>query len=38
MAGSFAAAITPDGSVVRIGSFVDTDDYAVRPAIWIQLD
>lgn len=36
--GSFAAAITPDGSVVRIGSFVDTDDYAVRPAMWIQLD
>lgn len=35
---SFAATVTPDGAVVRIGSFVDTDDYAVRPAMWIQTD
>ncbi len=33
---SFAAAVTPDGAVMRIGSFVDTDDYAVRPAMWIK--
>lgn len=35
---SFAAAVTPDGSVARIGSFVDTDGYAVRPAMWIQAE
>ena len=33
---SFAASVTPDGSVVRLGSFVDGDDYAVRPAMWIK--
>lgn len=33
---SFAATVTPDGAVVRIGSFVDTEDYAVRPAMWIK--
>ena len=33
---SFAATVTPDGAIVRIGSFVDTDDYAVRPAMWIK--
>ena len=35
---SFAASVTPDGSVVRIGSFVDGDDYAVRPAMWVRTD
>ncbi|MCR5136569.1 MAG: DUF6273 domain-containing protein [Oscillospiraceae bacterium] len=35
---SFAASVTPDGAVVRIGSFVDTDVYAVRPAMWIRAD
>ena len=34
---TFAATVTPDGAVVRIGSFVDTDDYAVRPALWVKL-
>jgi len=34
---TFAATVTPDGAVVRIGSFVDTDDYAVRPAMWVKL-
>ena len=33
---SFAAAVTPDGAISRIGSFVDADDYAVRPAMWIK--
>ena len=36
--GSFAAAVSPDGAVIRIGSFVDADDYAVRPAVWIRAD
>ena len=35
---SFASKIAPDGSLARIGSFVDTDDYAVRPALWIRTD
>ena len=35
---SFAASVTPDGSVVRLGSFVDGDDYAVRPAMWVRTD
>ena len=35
---SFAAVITPEGAIMRIGSFVDTDDYAVRPAMWIRTD
>lgn len=35
---SFAAAVTPEGAVVRIGSFVDTDSYAVRPAMWIKAE
>ena len=35
---SFAAAVSPEGAVVRIGSFVDTDDYAVRPALWVRTD
>ena len=35
---SFAAAVTPAGAVARIGSFVDTDDYAVRPAMWLRTD
>lgn len=35
---SFAAAVTPDGAIARIGSFVDTDDYAVRPAMWLRTD
>lgn len=35
---SFAAAVTPEGAVVRIGSFVDTDSYAVRPAMWIEAE
>jgi len=30
------SAVTPDGAVVRIGSFVDTDDYTVRPAMWVK--
>lgn len=34
---SFAAAVTPDGAIMRIGSFVDTEDYAVRPAMWIEI-
>lgn len=33
---AFAAAITPDGAVSRLGSFVEGDDYAVRPAMWIK--
>lgn len=33
---SFAATVSPDGAVVSIGSFVDTDDYAVRPALWLR--
>ena len=33
---SFAAKVTPDGAVSRIGSFVDADDYGVRPAMWIK--
>ena len=33
---TFAATVTPDGAVVKIGSFVDTDDYAVRPAMWVK--
>lgn len=33
---SFAASVTPDGDIVRIGSFVDGDNYAVRPAMWIK--
>ena len=33
---SFAASVTPDGAIVRIGSFVDGDNYAVRPAMWIK--
>ena len=35
---SFAATVTPAGSVVRIGSFVDADDYAVRPALWLRVE
>ena len=35
---SFAAAVNPDGRVVRLGSFVDADDYAVRPAMWLRTD
>ena len=35
---SFAAAVTSEGAVVRIGSFVDTDSYAVRPAVWIKAE
>ena len=35
---SFASAVTPEGSLARIGSFVDTDDYAVRPAMWVRTD
>ncbi len=34
---SFASAVTPDGALMRIGSFVDTDDYAVRPAMWVRV-
>lgn len=34
---TFAAAVTPNGAVVKIGSFVDTDDYAVRPAMWVKI-
>ena len=33
---SFAAAVTPQGKVMGIGSFVDTEDYAVRPALWLR--
>jgi len=35
---SFAAAVTPQGGIVRIGSFVDTEGYAVRPAMWIRTE
>ena len=35
---SFAAAVTPEGRIVRIGSFADAEDYAVRPAMWIRTD
>lgn len=35
---SFAAAVTPEGKIVRIGSFADAEDYAVRPAMWIRTD
>ena len=33
---SFAASVTPDGAIVRIGSFVDGDNYAVLPVMWIK--
>lgn len=33
---SFAVAVTPDGSISRMGTFVDADDYGVRPALWIR--
>lgn len=35
---SFAATVSPDSAVVPIGSFVDADDYAVRPALWLRTD
>lgn len=35
---SFAAAVAPEGGIVRIGSFVDADDYAVRPAMWVRTE
>ena len=35
---SFAAAISPAGAVIPIGSFADADDYAVRPALWLRTD
>ncbi len=35
---SFAATVSPDGAVVPIGSFADTDDYAVRPALWLRTE
>lgn len=34
---AFAAAVTPDGSVSKLGSFVEGDDYAVRPALWVNV-
>ena len=33
---SFAGKVTPDGTVVRMGGFVDSEDYAVRPAVWVR--
>ena len=33
---SFASAVTPNGRIVPIGSFVDSEDYGVRPAVWIR--
>ena len=33
---AFAAAVTPEGAVVPIGSFVEGDDYMVRPAMWLR--
>lgn len=35
---SFAAAVTPEGRIVPIGSFVDAEDYAVRPALWVRTE
>lgn len=35
---AFAASVTPDGSVSRLGSFVEGDDYAVRPALWLKTE
>ena len=32
----FALAVTPDGAISRVGTFVDTPDYGVRPALWIK--
>ena len=33
---TFAVTVTPDGRVVRLGTFVDAEDYAVRPAMWLS--
>ena len=35
---SFAATVSPEGAVVSIGGFVDADDYAVRPAVWLRTE
>ena len=33
---SFAIAVTPDGALSKTGTFVDAEDYGVRPAMWIR--
>ena len=32
----FALAVTPDGAISKVGTFVDTEDYGVRPALWVE--
>lgn len=32
----FALAVTPDGAISKVGTFVDAADYGVRPALWIK--
>ena len=34
---TFALAVTPEGAVSKVGTFVDAADYAVRPALWAVL-
>ncbi len=33
---SFTLAVTPDGAISKVGTFVDAEDYGVRPALWIE--
>lgn len=33
---SFALAVTPDGAISKVGTFVDAEDYGVRPTMWIK--
>ena len=33
---TFAVTVTPDGRLYRLGGFVDAEDYAVRPAMWLR--
>lgn len=34
--GSFALTVTPDGSISKVGTFVDAEDCGVRPALWLR--
>ena len=33
----FAVTVTPEGKLTGMGSFVDAEDYGVRPAMWVCL-
>lgn len=33
---TFALAVTPDGAISKVGTFVDAGDYGVRPALWLH--